>query len=139
MISASTAIEDVLTISENFYTDFGGHGKVFKQVQIALIFTTGEIIHADAMVESVLKRDGIEPTAKLFHNHFDTVEFNPRQRGERMMALMKKPLSALTPEQMGRLKENLAQAKRSLAVTALRRLLLTPPASPHGSPREPRR
>ena len=47
------SIEEVFAISENFYTDFGGHGKVFKQVQTALIFTTGEIIHADEMVNTV--------------------------------------------------------------------------------------
>ena len=51
------------------------------------------------------------------------MELSFPNRGQRMMALMRKPLSALDPEQMDRLKQNLAQAKPSLAVTALRRLL----------------
>jgi hypothetical protein len=117
------SIGELEAISENLYIEFGGHGWIFDETRKALAFSVGELIHADAMVRTALDNGEIDATARRFEGQYKTLRLGNDQCLAQMALLMRKFLPTLEPEQKATLKENLARAPHSLAITALRSLL----------------
>jgi hypothetical protein len=117
------SLDELRRIDENIYIAFGAAGWVFEEVRKTLVFSVQERIHADELVQTVLKNGNIATAAERFEALFLSAALDPERQRHRMSTLMNRVLQTLDPAQLDRIVENLAQAPDCHAVGELRRLL----------------